>query len=273
MGDAVHAGAIREALRILAGRARPTVVKVTGHAREKGIDIPPADAIGNEAAGEGARLGRLMHPQPTAKQLKDLAELWLKDTAVGKLAGQVLNLWQKRSRSELSPPQVGRLRPRKSQVQGTPHQWGFAWGKWQCLVCSRFGKDPLSSANLHSSCPGINHTFRRMLANPQGHSLARFSSAGQAFLICLRCGGWSHCRAYILDHRCCRAPLPAGKTTLSRVRRGLYPHLDHRFDELRVEAIFPLMGYIAPAQGSIQPDPWHLGPEIHPGHMEVFKEY
>ena len=100
-----------------------------------------------------------------------------------------------------------------------------------------------------------------ILERPQGHHLAGFTIREQTFLICLRCGAWSHMRAKLLDVRCCRQPAPAGKTALGLLRRGLYPHGDAKFRDLRVETVFPLVGFAS----AVNAGHWHAGPVVEQG--------
>lgn len=62
-GGFIHAGFVRQGLASEAGLKAP-VSKVAGHAREKGLQVSEAEALGNEQADEAARLGRECHPQP-----------------------------------------------------------------------------------------------------------------------------------------------------------------------------------------------------------------
>ena len=271
MGDAVHAGALREGLRALKGQSRPLVFKVVGHAREKRIAIPLVDAIGNESADEAAGLGEAMHPQPTERQFKDTDRAWKMALLVATLASQVLSLWLRPARLEFALPRFRRLKASKSADVPVEHQhkWGYAWGKWQCLICSRMSKDPLCSSARFSYCRGFNRVLQGILANPQGHHLVGFSIRGQTFLICLKCGGWSNTRARLLDVRCCRMPVSAGKTALSKLRQGRYPHSDAKFADLRVEGVFPLVGGVAdPTLAGHR----HLGPVMEPAVFDAMSQ-
>ena len=258
-GNAVHAGSIRESLRSLRGLPRPTVEKVVGHAREKGIAIPLPDALGNEAADEAAGMGRDLHPQPTAKQTQDLDRLWARALLVCQLASKVLSLWLRPHRLDFALPRFRRLRPHREVPLAEQHHWCYAWGKWQCTVCARMCRHPLPPAARRSRCSGDNKVIQRILSNPQGHHLCGFTISGQTFLICLRCGAWSNMRAKLLDVRCCKAPATSGKTALGMVRRGLYPHSDARFSELRIEAMFPLVSGVG---DPIRAGYWAHGPAL-----------
>ena len=68
-------------------------------------------------------------------------------------------------------------------------------------------------------------------------------------------------RAKLLDVRCCKQPNNTGKTALGRLRRGLYPHADAKFHELRVDTVFPLVGNVSAAASGH----WHAGPAVEQG--------
>ena len=185
---------------------------------------------------------------------------------VCQLACKVLSLWLRPHRLEFALPRFRRIRPRQDVPLEHQHRWSYAWGKWQCLVCARMCRHPLPLEARRSRCGGANKVLQGILANPQGHHLAGFTISGQTFLICLRCGAWSNMRAKLLDVRCCKAPATAGKTALGLVRRGLYPHHDERFADLRIEAMFPLVSGVG---NPISAGHWKCGPSFSNAEFEA----
>lgn len=74
-GSFIHAGFMKASIGRFAGQSWPPTVKVVGHAAEKGVAVPHWLRTGSEQADEATGLGADLHPEPTAKCLRDADRL------------------------------------------------------------------------------------------------------------------------------------------------------------------------------------------------------
>ena len=104
------------------------------------------------------------------------------------------------------------------------HEWAYAWGHWQCLVCAAIAQDGSRRRFKAEECPGQARHLRELLDDPKGHNLLVAAVHGQTIVACAGCGGWAAVRARsTLNSQCTHSKGRARTYVLKRIEKGLHP--------------------------------------------------
>ena len=263
----MHGGCMRAAFANAQARpALSAMVKVKAHQHLDALDgIDLELARGNKAADELAKQANHRHPQPcsshkkvTAAQLDDAEQVALlvgrasarwpraRDPGAGRaqLREQLTaaQRHERASRRRADRKQQRDASVTKKQVTDATHEWVRWRGAMRCkrCLCQRSGTTPV--------CPGFSATFCQVLtsAPSRGHRLWAAEalppggcSAPLPFLACVRCGAWRTVgKSVRLDGQCV-APSKHGQSAIRRMRRGLFPRADRRWDGYWLASAMP----------------------------------
>ena len=210
------------------GRNLREVLWTKAHVREKlpkeVFDALPEgaqwEARCNDAADEAAKMGRLVHEQPTSEQAAKLERLVEDQKAVFLLAAAVLRLWPRLpsglERFPAGRPAVPRQR---SLPEEELHRWGPLERGWRrCERCCRATRPHL--VRRRQKCPG---RAKLLGATHWSHPVRCFRVGGEVLLACFACGAFGTKHARLLADTC-TGRLPANRAkALKRVERGWHP--------------------------------------------------
>ncbi len=146
------------------------------------------DILGNKAADEAAKEGRLRH-QPLPDDLaKDIEFHLRRAPLVIRAVGTALALFPPVEERMQRPPRPSN--PQEARERSL-HLWKFLEGSWRCAICSTWaGTHRLPWKIRREKCNGPPLDGRLKEFAGKGHRLCR--TVGEVPIIfCSRCGGWS----------------------------------------------------------------------------------
>ena len=149
----------------------------------------------------------------------------------GHAIAQFVALWPaatQRFGGRLGVPVRRSAGPRVVQIdQENRHEFQVLGGKLLCAKCMVYAASRALAAKRteKEACPGSSHHLAAALkSGDQCHKFSLLAVAGQAVVLCTRCGAHSSRRVGHLSTLCRGHPTKRGSEALSRVRRGFHPH-------------------------------------------------
>ena len=182
------------------------------------------DVIGNGFADAAAKMGVLMHPQPSSGD--ECVQQWYEKHAevVAKAVGRALVLFPRRQ-EKLERTDVRERRPQGQDEEEALHDWNFSCGRWRCFRCGTWTRaQEVSEARKKQRCKGMAAEGYMSRISARGHQIRR-ATGDLPFVYCKKCGAWANRRMRGLM-RACNGPSTAGREALNRIGEGRHPWRD-----------------------------------------------